>query len=97
MIEFNLTEIRRRLYEDDCLDILRGVACLRHQLLNGVPYAEAVAVWKKCLPELFSKHAVRQREQAGSRVAERMFEPPPDPRDTRHAGRGRKDWRHAYG
>ena len=32
MIELNLNEIKRRLYADGCIDLLRGMACLRWSL-----------------------------------------------------------------
>jgi hypothetical protein len=52
-VDFNA--IRRRLYQDGCTDLFRGLACLRWSLLAGKSYEEAVRPWKENLPELFTK------------------------------------------
>ena len=41
MIFVDFTDIKRRLYQDGRVDLLRGVACLRWSLLAGKSYEEA--------------------------------------------------------
>ena len=55
MIEVKFNEVKRNLYADHCIDLMRGMACLRWSLLAGKSYAEAVQPFKKNMPELFTK------------------------------------------
>jgi hypothetical protein len=75
MIDVNLSQIKHQLYQDGCVDLLRGLACLRWSLLAGASYEEAVQPWKRNVPELFT-----QRERpAGHRTRKQL--PPRYERD----------------
>jgi hypothetical protein len=67
MIEMSFNEIRRRLYADGCVDLARGVACLRWSLQAGKTYDSAVRPWMKNVPELFNQRKARERQAAADR------------------------------
>jgi len=68
MIEVDFGAIRHRLYEDGCVDLLRGRECLKWQLWAGESYESAVKAWKKNVPELFT----RRGRSTGHRTREHL-------------------------
>ena len=64
MSELNLNQIRRRLYAEGCVDLARGMACLRWSLQAGKTYEAAIQPWKRNAPYLFDQHRARERQRA---------------------------------
>jgi len=67
MIEVNFNEIRRRLYAEGCVDLARGMACLRWSLQTGKTYEAAIQPWKRNAPELFDQRKACDRQAAADR------------------------------
>ena len=64
MSELNLNQIRHRLYADGCVDLARGMACLRWSLQAGKTYEAAIQPWKRNAPYLFDQRKARERQRA---------------------------------
>jgi hypothetical protein len=64
MSELNLNQIRRRLYAEGCVDLARGMACLRWSLQAGKTYEAAIQPWKRNAPYLFDQRKARERQLA---------------------------------